>query len=66
LAAQKASSLFLLANKAILLVVAKNTSIADRGRVLVAEAHDLAGVVVTDATFAAPIRSQDFSQARRV
>src|SRR5215831_20960003 len=49
---------FLLADEVMLLIVTSNASIANRGPILVAEAHDLADVIITDATFAAPIRDQ--------
>jgi hypothetical protein len=48
--------------------VARNASVANRRHVLVAEAHDLADIVIPHTACAAPVgnSSPDFSQARRV
>jgi hypothetical protein len=40
------------------LIVTRNASIANRGPILIAEADDLADVIITDTSFAAPIRDQ--------
>src|SRR5215831_16320340 len=47
-----------LAHQIILLVVAGDTSVADGGHVLVAQARDLANVVIPDPALAAPVRDQ--------